>query len=109
MFELPPPPPSVPRANKPNKNIFSPKNVMSESTNSHRDNMIRGITVGGAVAPIDDRDDSQGDEQDTFKLPPIGKNYQYAGATNSIYKKDKVKIARNIAKGEMDLGDEVIL
>ena len=42
------------------------------------------------------------------RLPPIGKNYQYDwGATNSVYKKDKLKMAKNFAKEEMDLEDDL--
>ena len=45
--------------------------------------------------------------QGSLKLPPIGKNYGYnLGTTNNIYKKDKIKMARTIAKGEMQLEDD---
>jgi hypothetical protein len=45
--------------------------------------------------------------QGSLKLPPIGKNYQYnLGTTNNIYKKDKIKMARTIAKGEMQLEED---
>ena len=54
-------------------------------------------------ADEDDLVDS-GQKYDAFKLPPINKvSYGDQGNTNQYYRKDRAKMARNIAKGEVEI------
>ena len=103
------PPPSVPRAAKWNKNVFSPKynlNNTQQMTISPQNTGAAPFKPYGYALEeniYDTGDLSMKRETlSNLKLPPIGKNYQNPmGATNNVYKKDKIKMARSIAKGEL--------
>lgn len=53
-----------------------------------------GQLSGGRIISIEEEEDTF----DDFKLPPIRANRLSLGATNNYYKKDKLKMARQIAK-----------
>ena len=45
---------------------------------------------------------------DTFKLPPIKGDKLGIGATNNYYRKEKIRMAKLIAKEEDDLENDVM-
>ena len=57
--------------------------------------MLNQKRVSGRVISIEEEDDN-------FRLPPIKKvSYSHIGSMNNYYKKDKLKMAKQIAKQEV--------
>ena len=59
--------------------------------------MNNALKNSGKVVSIDEQDE---EAFDTFKLPPIKADRQVIGATNNYYKKEKLKMAKLIARQE---------